>query len=225
MKVLAVAAIAVSIAAPAFAQDDEWKISGEITATTDYISKGISKTDGNPALQAGWTAARGDFYVTPWISNADFGPGADAEIKLTTGWAPEAWGYEWDWAVIGKAFPGTVAGVDDTMVEFQGAVKRSVGPADLRFLVNYTPDNYGASEQAWWTEATGGWKFSPKTRASGSVGYREQDGGADYWAWNLGVNYKLTEKLAADVRYYDTNGHEFGDVYDARVVGALKLRL
>lgn len=226
MKILALAAAAAAaLASPALAQDRGWDISGEVGAATDYVSKGVSKTNGDPQVFAGWTAARGDFYVTPWVSNADFGPGADAEVKLTAGWAPEAWGYEWDWAVIGKAYPGTVAGEDDTMVEVQGAVRRAIGPADLRLLVNYTPDNYGAAEDAWWWEGAAAWKLSSKAKIGGALGWRGQDGGNDYYAWNAGVLYKLTDRLSADVRYYDTDGHEFGDNYESRVVGALKLSL
>jgi hypothetical protein len=35
------------------------------------------------------------------------------------------------------------------------------------------------------------------------------------------VKYNLTERWAADVRWYDTDSHDLGDNYDGRLVGAL----
>ncbi|MNL51803.1 hypothetical protein D3C87_1749320 [compost metagenome] len=44
----------------------------------------------------------------------------------------------------------------------------------------------------------------------------------DYTAWNLGAAYQLTEHLALDVRYFDTDEHGFGSAYDSRAVASLK---
>ena len=48
------------------------------------------------------------------------------------------------------------------------------------------------------------------------------ENGADYNAWNVGVNHTLSDNLALDVRWYDTDAHDFpGDRYDGRPVAAL----
>jgi opacity protein-like surface antigen len=44
----------------------------------------------------------------------------------------------------------------------------------------------------------------------------------DYTTWNLGAAYQLTPHLAVDVRYHDTDEHDFGDIYGARAVASLK---
>lgn len=224
MKNIALALAAAALASPALAQDGGWDLSGEFGVATDYVSKGVSKTNGDGQIFVGGEAAHGDFYIAPWISNADFGPGADAEIKLTAGWAPQAWGVEWNLAAIGKFYPGTKAGASDSMIEYHVDASRSIGPASARLAVEYTPDNYGGATEAWWVEARAGWRLSPKAKLTGALGRREQDGGADYTAWNAGVNYALTERLSGDLRWYDTDGaDEFGKNYDSRVVAGLEL--
>ena len=60
-----------------------------------------------------------------------------------------------------------------------------------------------------------------RTRASVALGERITDTGAEYTAWNVGVKRKLTDHLAADVRWYDTDQHELGERYEGRLVGAL----
>ena len=44
----------------------------------------------------------------------------------------------------------------------------------------------------------------------------------DYTTWNLGAAYQLTDTLALDLRYHDTDQHDFGDIYGARAVATLK---
>lgn len=58
-------------------------------------------------------------------------------------------------------------------------------------------------------------------RASVAVAERIANGGTDYTAWNADVKRNLTDELTLDLRWYDTDGHGFGDAYDGRLVGAL----
>ncbi|MCP6172669.1 hypothetical protein NL400_27320, partial [Klebsiella pneumoniae] len=60
----------------------------------------------------------------------------------------------------------------------------------------------------------------PRTKASAAIADRSADGGADYRAWNAGVKHKLTDALAVDLRWYDTDSHDLGDNYDGRLVAA-----
>ena len=65
--------------------------------------------------------------------------------------------------------------------------------------------------------------LDPVTKATVAVADRSADGGADYVAWNVGVKRKLTERVAVDLRWFDTDGHSFGESYEGRLVGALSL--
>ena len=57
---------------------------------------------------------------------------------------------------------------------------------------------------------------------SGAVGRQWVSSDLDYTTWNLGAAYQLTDTLALDLRYHDTDQHDFGDTYGARAVATLK---
>ena len=44
----------------------------------------------------------------------------------------------------------------------------------------------------------------------------------DYTTWNVGAAYALTDTLAIDLRYHDTDEHDFGQIYESRAVASLK---
>jgi uncharacterized protein (TIGR02001 family) len=212
------------VSAPAAAQeaDDgpgiDWTV--QVGAATDYVSKGISKTNGDPQAWGRVEAGRGDLFAGGFLTNADVN-GADAEAQAYVGWRPERFGYEWEFAATYKSFPGANPGLDPDMIELRADVSRSIGPASARLRVEWTPDNFGASEEAWWIESRLGWRFDPKTSASVGLARREQQGGADYTSWNIGLTRKLHDRLSADLRWWDTDGHGFGQNYEGRLVAGL----
>jgi len=79
------AIVLATFAVPALAAD----VSGTAALTTDYVWRGTTQTQGEPAAQAGikW-AAKSGAYASLWASNVDFGPGSDAtsEWDLAVGW-------------------------------------------------------------------------------------------------------------------------------------------
>ena len=46
------------------------------------------------------------------------------------------------------------------------------------------------------------------------------DGGVDYNAWNVGAKHRLTDALALDLRWYDTDRHSAGEPYEGRLVAS-----
>ncbi len=67
------AALVAALAFPAQAQDKKLTLGGTAALTTDYIFRGVSNTDENPAVQASFDAGYGIFYAGIWGSNTDFG--------------------------------------------------------------------------------------------------------------------------------------------------------
>lgn len=108
----AAGAIGTAAAAPAAALD----FSGSAALTSDYVLRGISQTQGDPALQVGVraTAANG-FYASAWGSQIDYGPvlGTDAEVDLIAGWNRNL-GTRWnlDLNLTRYRYPGTRGGVN-----------------------------------------------------------------------------------------------------------------
>lgn len=193
----------------------------QLGVASEYLGKGVAKSNGEVAWSGQAGVSQGDFHASVFVSTAELSQGSDSEIVTTVGWAPEALGFEWDFAVVNRDLPGTAVGIDANYWEYQADVSRSIGDFSGRLRVNYTPDGFASTKEAWWVEAQGAYRISSKTRASVALGNRTAQGGADYTAWNIGVKQKLTDAFALDVRWYDTDAHDLGDNYDGRLVGAL----
>lgn len=192
---------------------------------TENVGKGLGKSDGEPSVSGEVELGHGDFYATLSASTVDIAQGADTEIVAGVGYAPEVGAYKFDFSAVQKTLSGAATGYDNRFMEYQADVSRAVGPVGLRMRVNYSPDSSGGTEEAWWVELQGGMALGARSRATVALGERTQDGDRAYVAWNAGVKHKLTDKLALDVRWYDTDSHELGERYDGRLVAALTFAL
>jgi uncharacterized protein (TIGR02001 family) len=103
-----------------------WDFSGNVTATTDYVFRGVSQTMEDPALQAGLKLAHeSGFYGSVWGSNVDYGDtlGTDAEVDLVVGYGgkfSDDWGY--DLNLTRYTYPGTEDEFDLDYNELIGTV-------------------------------------------------------------------------------------------------------
>lgn len=206
---------------PAIAQAQDF--SGQIGVATEYVGKGIGKSAGDPSLFGSVEVSAGQFYGSVFGSTAELSQGSDAEIVTTVGYRPEFAGFEFDLSAMNKDLPGARPGVDANFMEYQADVSRALGPVGARLRVNYTPDGFAGTREAWWVEAQAAVALDRRTKASVALGERTAEGGSEYTAWNAGVKRKLTDRLALDVRWYDTDGHTYGEAYEGRLVGSLAL--
>lgn len=198
-------------------------VSGQVGIASEYVGKGLGKSAGDPSVFGSIEVESGAFYASAFASSADLSSGAHAEIVTAVGYRPEFAGFEFDVSVVNRDLPGANAGYDGNYWEYQADASRKLGPVSTRLRINYTPDGAGGTQEAWWIELQGGVAIDGKTKLSAAVADRSADGGAEYVAWNAGVKRKLTDNLALDVRWYDTDGHSFGEPYEGRLVGSLTL--
>ena len=90
-----VAAVAVSlgligVAAPASAQaDTAVDVAFNVGVFSDYVYRGYSQTNEDPAIQGGMDLTAGNFYAGVWASNVDFGDDTDACLLYTSDAADE----------------------------------------------------------------------------------------------------------------------------------------
>ena len=194
-----------------------------VGVASENVGKGLGKSGGEPSVSGEVGVGQGDFYASLSASTVDIAQGADTETVATVGYAPEIGAWKFDVSAMHKTLSGAPAGYDDRFMEYQADVSRAVGPVGLRMRVNYSPDSSGGTEEAWWVELQGGMALGARSRATVALGERTQNGERAYVAWNAGVKHKLTDKLALDVRWYDTDSHERGERYDGRLVGALSV--
>ena len=217
------AAAASLTAATAHAEDP---ISIQLGVATEYLGKGVAKSNEEPSVSGSIEVAHAGFFASVFAATAEMSSGADAEILTTAGYRTAFAGTGVDVMVINRDLPGTRAGGDGNYTEYQADFSRKLGPVATRFRVNYTADGYGNTQEAWWVELQGGVALDRSTKLTAAVADRTADGGAEYVAWNLGVKRKLNHRFALDVRYYDTDGAgQYGDTYDGRLVAALTLSL
>lgn len=68
----------------------EFDVAFGIAGTTNYVSRGITNSGNNPAIQGYIEPSLGPLYVSVWSSNVDFGPDfVGAEIDAGAGIRPE----------------------------------------------------------------------------------------------------------------------------------------
>jgi uncharacterized protein (TIGR02001 family) len=211
----------IGLAAPASAQSD-MDVAFNAAVVSDYVFRGFSQTSEDPAIQAGVDLTSGSFYAGGWASNVDFGDDTDAEVDIYGGYRTEAAGFALDFGVIGYLYVGTPDGADYDYAEFKAAASRAVGPATIGAAVYYSPDFFGVDEAATYAEINGAFSPADKWTISGAVGQQWLDVTDDYVTWNAGVAYALTDNLALDVRYHDTDVDGAPGAED-RVVGTIKL--
>lgn len=213
------------LAVSAGAASAEDGVSVQLGVASEYVGKGLGKSDEEPAVSGSIEYSRGGAYASLFASTAKLSQGSDSEILTTVGYRFEAAGTDFDVSVINRDLPGTRKGVDANYTEYQADASRKFGPVSTRFRVNYTADGFAATQEAWWVELQGGIALDKSTRASAAIADRSADGGAEYTAWNVGVKRKLGDRFALDVRWYDTDGHRFGASYEGRLVAGLTFSL
>ena len=197
--------------------------SANVAVSSDYVFRGVSQTREKPAVSAGVDLMRNGIYAGGWASNVDFGDKTNAEVDLYAGYRPEVAGYALDFGVVGYLYPGQPNGADYDYVELKAAASRAIGPATVGAAVYYSHDFFGAAEdQATYAEVNGAVRPADKWTVSGAVGRQWVSSDLDYMTWNLVAAYQLTDNLAVDLRYHDTDQHDFGDGYGARAAATLK---
>lgn len=213
---------ALTVSPAVASQADPDPITGQIGIASQYIGKGLGKSDGDPAAFGSVRWQNSGFYVSGFISQATSSRGADAELILSAGYARDLGDWDVDVVVMHRQMTGETNGVDSGYVEFQGDLSRPLtSRLSARLRINYSADTYGTAEAAWWTEAQATFQLTSKDRLSAAYGLRRVDGGSDYDAWNIGVKHKFTPAISGDLRWYDTDSHDLGDRYDGRLVAAL----
>ncbi|MFN3668252.1 MAG: TorF family putative porin [Brevundimonas sp.] len=221
MKTIFACAAAVAVlltAGAASAQSPE--IAWNVGVTSDYVFRGYSQSNEDPAVFGGVDLTAGGFYAGAWASTVDFGDSTDAEIDIYGGYRTEASGFALDVGVVGYLYTSAPGGADYDYAELKFAASRAIGPVTLGGAVFWSPDFFGVDDEATYVEANAAFAPAPKWTVSGAVGHQSLDVNDDYVTWNAGVGYALTDYAVIDVRYHDTDAS--GPLAEDRVAATLK---
>ena len=203
-----------------------WEGSANIGLTSDYVFRGISQTDENPAIQGGFDLAHDSgFYVGTWASNVDFNEGtdddADMELDVYVGFAGEAGDFSYDVSLLRYIYPGSETDFD------YNELLAKVGYMGFGAEFGYSNDIFNSDENGFYYGLSYSHDIMEGLTASAGVGYSDFNqavtgpGNPDsYMDYHVGIA-KEYAGFGFDLSWYDTNsdgGELYGDVADGRVV-------
>lgn len=219
MKIMLAAASLLALTATASAASAQ-DIAFNVGVTSDYVFRGYTQTNEDPALQAGADISVGSWYGGIWASNVDFGDDTDIEVDIYGGYKTEVAGFAVDLGVVGYGYLNAPAGADYDYLEAKVAVSRAFGPVTLGVASYISPDFFGVDEEAVYAEANAAFSPAAGWTVTGAYGQQSLDVNDDYTTWNAGVVWAFTDSLAFDVRYHDTDVD--GPLSDDRAVVSVK---
>ncbi|MCB2077078.1 MAG: TorF family putative porin [Novosphingobium sp.] len=228
----------IAVATPAFAQDAESDItiSGNAAITSDYRFRGISLSNGNPAIQGGIDVSHSSgFYIGTWGSSLTSGTYGAMELDVYGGWSGEITsGVSADVGVLYYAYPDGLAGADLDYIELYASLGFTVGPAEATVGVAYAPDqdSLGSDDNLYiYTDLGVGIPDTPLS-ISAHLGYTSgvlappllgganDDSGLD---WSIGADFALSENLSIGVMYTGVEGPSVNDFTDDAIVATLSV--
>jgi uncharacterized protein (TIGR02001 family) len=205
-------------------------MSFNMSLTSDYMFRGITNSDHEPAGQATLESTYGIFYGGLFVSNVDFRtPDPDVEVDLSGGLRPTFGPVSTDIGYVRYFYP------DASDIEYGEAYGiASVSPTEMLSLggsVYYSPDYGGSGDDSLYVEGNATVSLPHDISLSGAFGSQMFDSGvglSDYLTWNVGASYTW-KALTFDLRYHDTDlssgtcGAEYpsSDSCDARIVATL----
>jgi len=211
-----------SMAAADTAGDMGLEFSANVAMTSDYVFRGISQNEEDPAIQGGFDVAHtSGVYAGIWGSNVDgddFFDGASIEIDTYIGWAGEVGPVGVDVGFLHYDYPGANPGNNFDTDEWHIGVSGDVGPVTLGLTYYYSDEFFSATEEGEYWDLSAEMPVGPVTVAA-HYGDTEQTG-FDYEDWSLGVSTELGG-FGFDLTYYDTDGSDLASIQslaDDRVV-------
>ncbi|GAA3966942.1 TorF family putative porin [Allohahella marinimesophila] len=111
------------------------EVSTNIAAVSNYLFRGVTQTDGSPAVQGGidFEHASG-FYAGTWASNVDFGDETSYELDLYAGFAGAMNDLGYDVGYIYYAYPDAPDSID--FGEIYGELSYGVAALGFAYTTN-----------------------------------------------------------------------------------------
>lgn len=227
-------------ALPAFAQDDEAtgpiSYSGGVTVLSDYVWRGVSQTQENPAVQAEFEVAHENgFYAGVWTTTVDFIPsgeeddGVDYELDGYIGWAADLTDtLSLDLSFTRVIYPGANDGYDYNYNEYTAALGFG---GNYTATVSYSDDIANLGGKGIYYNLAGEWELGDSGFALGAaVGHYDLEDVLDDSYEDYAISLaRAFGPVNAALTYTDTSGYSeliaegMGDrsLADGRVVLSL----
>lgn len=211
---------AIILSCSSLLQAEQHEFSGNVTLTSDYVWRGVSQSDEDPAIQGGFDYNHeSGFYVGTWASNGDFGT-ASIELDLYAGFANSIGDFSYDVWYIDYRYPGNSSLVFD---EIGFSVGYDLGILSLSGSISTNEIIVEDKKTGTYYEFGIDVPAGPVT-LSGHIGtYDLKSGTDDYTDWKLGASYEFSG-FTFDLSYTDTDIHG-SDIDDDRVTFSISKSL
>ena len=184
---------------------------GYVALTTDYVKRGVTQSDGDPALQLGVELSfENGFFLGAWGSTVDISNGPaiqrDLEVNYYAGYVFDA---SDSWRLSAGAVAYEYPGQTGSFNYNYNYVEYSLGGSfdDRVWLqVAYSPDLYNSGKATTNIDLYAEWPISSIWAIGGGAGHYDTSSltGSSYQYWQLGVTASLTW-AAIDLRIHDTD--------------------
>ena len=205
--------------------------SAYVVLTTDYVWRGVSQSDSDPAVQLGGEVAfDSGVFVGIWGSTIDISNGPaiqrDTEVIYYLGYSYDTGGpWTLGASIVAYTYPGQTGFIDYNYEE----LILSVNFDDRAwFAYAYSPDLYHSDEASHNFELFTELPAGEHLLVGAGIGYYDISNLVDvgYAYWELGVTYPI-DRFDFDLRYHDTSGWvpivSTPDRADARIVLSIRM--
>ena len=209
----------------AYAENNATSISANVTLASDYVWRGYSQTDGDPAISGGfdYTDTSG-FYAGIWGSNVGFAADTDLELDVYAGFSmAQDNGVTWDIGILRYNYPGTSISGDIDWNEYHISASYGIASASI----NYTNNVYGTDTTAIYYTIALEYNLPHEWTLTTGINLYDYDASlvtGSVIDYHLGIAKEFAG-LGVDISYYDTNStaaNFYGtNIADGRVVLSL----
>jgi uncharacterized protein (TIGR02001 family) len=181
---------------------EQWEFYGGVASVSNYVSNGVTQSDGKPAIQPYLEISVDGFYAGLWASNVDFGDNDNWEVDLYAGYRkllPNKLFVDVGYARYFYDDSGDCCGELKLTAAFP--VHDKIG---LKGYLAYDPES-----ENWNRRATLAYEVNEQFTLSGTYGYSDSYS-HDYW--DAGGSFALTDVVALDARYQGSGSGDEGFV-------------
>lgn len=230
-KSLIALALVGAFAAPAFAEEAAAPaLTGNISVVSDYIFRGISQTQGQPALQGGFDYNHSSgLYVGFWGSNVNwvqvnnYKDNSSLETDFYGGFKGGFAGdFTYDVGVVKYYYPGSSLGgvTPDTMEAYASIgwkfITLKYNHTISQYMVGWSGSNMENTRNSNYVDLSANYDLGNGWGIQAHVGHQEikHYSAASYTDWKLGVTKDVGFGVVG-LAYTDTNANTCGDAIEA----------
>ncbi|KAF3981758.1 MAG: hypothetical protein HFP81_05230 [Methylococcales symbiont of Hymedesmia sp. n. MRB-2018] len=237
---LSVAIVLLTTSSLSFAEEDTgflgWSHTASVALTTDYIWRGVSQTNNDPAIQGAFDLSHeSGLYLGAWGSNVEFGDGdTSMELDVYAGYTNATdlggilpFALDYDIGVLRYEYTGSPDS-DFTELYF-GASTSPLENLNLSYYYYYglkvdhtKPGEYSDMAMDYTLPESLG-----SITLLGHVGYYGQKDatlGDSYWDWKVGASKEIAG-YNIEIAYTETDESSYGNNGDAKVVATISREL